>query len=210
MYLSSSENFDADSLSRSRSASIEWTVSSTVAMRLFEVFGEPEIDLFASRLNKVVPNFISWSRDSSAVAVDAFSVSWQQFARPYAFPPISLMASVLDKLYYSQGTVLLLVFPIWPSQPWFPTLLHLLCSEIYEFSAQNLTSNGWKVPKWTMGAALVTSTIALTRAFLLRLSSSCPLQEGHLPGNDTTPSGFTLTSGADPAAWIPVKHLFPR
>lgn len=209
-YVTSSENFDTDSLSRFRSASIEWTISVHIRAQLFVHFGEPDVDLFASRSNRIVPTFVSWTRDIEAYAVDAFSVSWNEFCRPYAFPPVSLISAVLDKLYYSGNTVLLLVFPVWPSQPWFASLLHMLCSEVRCFSAANISASGRKVPKWTMGSALVTSDTALIRAFHQQLPALCPPQEDHPHGSAMTPSGFTLMDGVEHAVWIPVMPLCPR
>ena len=37
----------------------------------------PSIDLFASRLNAQLPQFVSYRPDRAAVALDAFSISWK-------------------------------------------------------------------------------------------------------------------------------------
>jgi hypothetical protein len=45
----------------------------------------------------------------------------------YAFPPFSLIAQCLQKTEdHAFGTM---VVPLWPKQPWFPVLLHLLVDQ---------------------------------------------------------------------------------
>ena len=43
----------------------------------------------------------------------------------YAFPPFSVVARVLQKIQEDSGT-LLVILPLWPTQPWFPSALRLL------------------------------------------------------------------------------------
>ena len=54
--------------------------------RITNKFGSPEIDLFASRLNKQCAKYSSWRSDQEALFVDAFSVNWNNLFF-YAFPP---------------------------------------------------------------------------------------------------------------------------
>ena len=42
---------------------------------IMDIFGMPEVDIFAPRLNKQIGCFVSWKPDPEAVVVDAFSVS---------------------------------------------------------------------------------------------------------------------------------------
>ena len=89
-----------------------------------EIWGEPTIDLFASRLNAQVACYASWRPDPGATYVDAFSISWEnQFF--YAFPLFSLIARCLQKIVMekAEGTM---IVPLWPTQPWYSQLLHLI------------------------------------------------------------------------------------
>ena len=91
---------------------------------LTKIWGEPSIDLFASRLNAQVPCYASWRPDPDAAYVDAFSISWKkQFF--YAFPPFSLIARCLQKIAMEEAEGLMIV-PFWPTQPWYSQLLHLI------------------------------------------------------------------------------------
>ena len=50
----------------------------------------PEIDLFASRLNKQLYRYASWIPDPDDLYIDAMSISWEnQFV--YLFPPFSMI-----------------------------------------------------------------------------------------------------------------------
>ena len=84
----------------------------------------PQVDLFASRLNRQVDTFVSWKPEPAAWAVDAFSLNWKDIMF-YAFPPFSVLGQVLNKIIEDQASGKL-VMPLWPTQPWFPVMLSLL------------------------------------------------------------------------------------
>ena len=92
--------------------------------RITNKFGSPEIDLFASRLNKQYAKYSSWRPDPEALFVDAFSVNWNNLFF-YAFPPFSLIGRCLEKIHANQAEGILIV-PQWMSQSWYPKLLRLL------------------------------------------------------------------------------------
>ena len=81
-----------------------------------------DIDLFARRVNKQLQQYIAWTPDPFAVAIDAFSVNWASYKNAYAFPPFSIISRVLRKLLTDKAIVTLIA-PVWPSQPWFTRLL---------------------------------------------------------------------------------------
>ena len=109
-------NCEADSLSRQFVSNLEWSLDQDVFDRLVAITFLPDIDLFASRLNAKLDQFVSWHPEPGALAVDAFSVSWsnQNF---YAFPPFSLLTRVLGKIRNDVALVLLIA-PTWSTQPW--------------------------------------------------------------------------------------------
>ena len=85
----------------------------------------PETDLFASRLNHQVEQYVSHQPDPKAVAVDAFLINWKDYDIFYAFPPFSLITQVLQKIQHQQATGLLIV-PDWPTLIWYPKLMLML------------------------------------------------------------------------------------
>jgi len=85
--------------------------------------GKFNIDLSASRLNFKVPQYVSWRPDPGAQFTNAFLMNW----KPYyfnAFPPLSLLATCLQKIEQDQSKGLLIVL-MWTTQPWFTLLLNL-------------------------------------------------------------------------------------
>lgn len=91
---------------------------------------KPTIDLFASRLNYKLKPFVAYQPDPEAFAIDAFSLSWQSYLF-YAFPPFSLMPTVLQKIQEEKATGLILI-PKWPTQPWWPTAMRMLIQDPLE------------------------------------------------------------------------------
>lgn len=83
-----------------------------------------DIDLFASRLNFKVPQYVSRRPDPGAQFINAFLMNWKPHY-VYAFPPFSLLATCLQKIEQDQSTGILIV-PMWTTQPRFTLLLNLL------------------------------------------------------------------------------------
>lgn len=123
-YINSKDNKDADEESRQTRLETEWELNSFYFNEIVAVFGMPEIDIFASRINTKCEKFVSWYKDPDAVACDAFTIGWQAL-RFYAFPPFAIILRVLQKIVNdnAQGVV---IVPYWPTQPWFPIFMSLL------------------------------------------------------------------------------------
>lgn len=120
-------NTEADMQSRQFNDRTEWKLNDVVFHRLKETLLNPEIDLFASRLNFQVKPFMSWGHDPEAYAVDAFEHNWSKWLI-YAFPPFSLIQRVLMQWRRDRADGMLIV-PLWPTAVWFPQLLRLLVQE---------------------------------------------------------------------------------
>ena len=118
------DNVEADRLSRNVGVDTEWSIPQAIFDKLCLIFGRPSVDLFASRINHKLSDYISWHPDPSAVATDAFLFDWSDFFG-YAFPPFSVLGKVIQKIIRDRATVLV-VLPLWPSRSWFPLALHLL------------------------------------------------------------------------------------
>ena len=101
-------NVLADSLSRpDRILPVEWSLDREIAHQIFSLWGTPQIDLFATRLNHLLPLFVSPVPDHRACAVDAMSLEWKNLFA-YAFPPFKLVPLVLNKIRDSSSRFILI------------------------------------------------------------------------------------------------------
>lgn len=140
-YIRSSDNVVADKASRKVHVDTEWALANSKFQKIIKRFGPPDIDLFASRVNKKCNVYVSWLHDPDASAIDAFTLNWSRFFF-YAFPPFSIILRTLEKIIADQAEGILVV-PMWPSQPWYPIFLSLLVKEPLIFKPKpNLVSFG--------------------------------------------------------------------
>ena len=118
------DNVEADFASRIFDNTTEWMLNKQVFADVTKVFGMPEIDLFASKLNTQLKRYVSWYPDRKAVAIDAFTRFWgNEFV--YVFSPFSLILDILNKIKEEKAKALVIV-PYWPTQTWFPVLVRML------------------------------------------------------------------------------------
>ena len=102
----------------------DWKLNPILFKRIVNLFGPIEVDLFASRLTAQCPVYFSWRPDPYAAATDAFLQDWSQI-QGYANPPWSLIGRVLSQVQVQQAYIIL-VAPVWKTQPWYPLLLGML------------------------------------------------------------------------------------
>nr|CAH7764024.1 unnamed protein product [Callosobruchus chinensis] len=131
-YIKSSDNLEADKESRSLKDETEFELNPIIFNQIVNIFGKPQIDLFASRDNTKCDTFISWRKDPDSLAVDAFTLKWRNL-NFYAFPPFSQILRVLQKIEMDQAEGIVVV-PRWVTQPWYPHFMSLLKSEPIYFS----------------------------------------------------------------------------
>ena len=117
-------NTEADAESRVKNVDTEWMLDPGIFSEICEVFGKPEVDLFASRLNAQLPSYVAWRPDPNAKDVDAFTISWRNVYN-YAFPPFSVMGRLLRKAQLEEAEMLVIA-PVWATRPWFPRMLQML------------------------------------------------------------------------------------
>ena len=119
------DNLVADFLSRGKFLPSEWTLNPLIFQRICQVLvSQPEMDLFVSTLNFQLPKYCARYKDPQTWKVDALSFRWSGLPL-YAFPPFSILPTVLEKIA-QEGADVALVAPFWPQRPWFPNLLSLL------------------------------------------------------------------------------------
>lgn len=90
----------SDHGSRHFNDSVEWKLNSSVFKKLTELWGVPQIDMFASRCSKQVARYVSWKPDYEADFIDAFSMDWSKH-------------------------FIYILAPIWPTQNWWNRLTEL-------------------------------------------------------------------------------------
>ena len=77
----------ADYLSRNRPDPLEWSLASRVCVKLFAMWGQPQVDLFASPHNYRVNLWFSRHHHPQATAVNAIAQRWTGLT-VYASPQI--------------------------------------------------------------------------------------------------------------------------
>ena len=83
-------NITADEKLRNVSDATEWQLNHSHFQKICTIFGTPDIDLFASRLNRQVSKYVSWHPETEAHAIDAFSLKCS-YNLCYIFPPFSMI-----------------------------------------------------------------------------------------------------------------------
>ncbi|KAJ1156603.1 hypothetical protein NDU88_009321 [Pleurodeles waltl] len=116
-------NVRADSLSRHFSADHEWRLHPDQVRLIFQKWGFPRVDLFATRENAHCPLFCSLQYPMQEALGDAFQMTWCGQLL-YAFPPIPLIPRVLRKIRQDRALVILIA-PDWPRRVWYSDLLQL-------------------------------------------------------------------------------------
>lgn len=120
-FIAGAENTRADALSRLKQ-NTELTLNQMSFNMIIKEVGKIDVDLFANFCNKKCDRYVSWKPDPKAFNINAFTLDWSTFKLAYAFPPFSLLGRVLQKASQECSKNLVIVFPLWTSQPWFPLL----------------------------------------------------------------------------------------
>ena len=124
LHLPGRHNVWADALSRTEDSSVEWSLHPDTFSDLVELFGRPDIDLFASVENHHLPLYLTKGLPTAAGGPDALLTTWSRWPYVYLFPPPAavVMSAVCRRLRDFRGKVLL-VAPLWKAQPWCQQLL---------------------------------------------------------------------------------------
>ena len=120
-HLSGDLNVLADLMSREGPTGTEWSLDSHTFLWLSRLVGHLQVDLFATRYNTQLQDFVSPFPDPLAVGVDAFSLNWNAWDCVYLFPPVKLLHRVVPLLSRYQGRGVL-VAPMYSPSSWFPAL----------------------------------------------------------------------------------------
>ena len=159
-------------------------ISIDIFDKLCSIFGIPDIDLFASRLNKQREHYTSWLPDPGSCIINAMSVSWyNQYV--YIFPPFSMVWPALKKVPRECQKALIIV-PKWTTQPWLLFLFQLAVAEPREITSTLLTLPGTKKtyllsPKLRLLAALYPNNIKEQKIFQSKLPIYYQQHGGKIP-----------------------------
>ena len=123
MYRPGKVNVRADRLSRWKHDHTDIRLSKAAFEIVDRRYGPHSVDLFATRDNRLLPRYVSWHPDPSAVAVDAFLFPLKG-ENPYCFPPVTCIPRLLREVLRQQVTVTLIA-PDWQAA-WRPDLDRLL------------------------------------------------------------------------------------
>ena len=189
-------NVIADKLSRlGQTIQTEWSLLPEVFQQICNQWHRPQIDLFATRFNHKLPQFVSPVPDSLAVAVDALTLPWDDLDA-YAFPPTAILGKVVEKLLDYPCKRLILIAPGWPNMPWFwdlvtmssqvplslPNLPKLLTQPFNQIPHRNLTN-------LNLHAWLLEPRKSKNRAFLRQWQQEFRLLKEVLPDQSMRQSG---------------------
>ena len=112
------ENVDVDLKTRKINYDTEWKLNTELLQQALQIRRvNPDLDLFASRINTQLSSYVSFKPDPGAKAVDAFTLSWHD-TKFYVFPPFCVICR--DR---AKGVA---VVPDWPNQTWFPLIAKML------------------------------------------------------------------------------------
>jgi len=121
-HIPGSQNTEADKESRKNETYTEWKLNENIFSEIISNFEfQPNIDLFASRINKQLSCFVSYRPDPEATHINSFTIDWSNL-EIYAFPPFSCIGKVLQKIIHDKAKGIIVV-PNWPTQPWYSLLL---------------------------------------------------------------------------------------
>ena len=125
VHLAGVKNVRADRLSRVDHSGHDYELTEEAFSLLCDRVTFPlEVDCFASRLTHKLDVYYSRYHDPSSSGIDAFSLRWGDGV--YLFPPVPLIDRVISKVFADKPGHGVLICPLWPSQPWYPSLLDLL------------------------------------------------------------------------------------
>lgn len=164
---------------------------------------KPTIDLFANRFNTQLPRYCSAFHDLKATHTNAMTLTWGNTV--YAFPPLKMIPSTLQKIEMDKATALV-ILPLTPSSRWYPMMLNMVASNpihIAQGKATFRTPNKYIQPlkqwsKWSwIGIILshsnsksVANWRSRTRRKWLRSSGASQPSQGIKPNGDS----FTLNT----------------
>ena len=115
-YLPSELNTVTNRESRKKTDSSEWLLHPKVFQVVSRLLVSLIIGLLASGLCHQLHQYIAWHPDPYCQGRDAMIHNWN-IGLPYVFPPLSMFSRVLLKTKQEYVLLLILIAPVWSTQP---------------------------------------------------------------------------------------------
>ena len=162
---------------------MEWHLSPPIVHRLFQLRGNPQVDLFASHLNHQLPCWFSQTDHTLAEASNALSQSWTGLSL-FALRAIPLLVKTLIKIREDQAEEVIFIAPNWPRRSWYHLLkmayeIPLLLPHRWDLLSQCLPDKGvlyhtdlltFQLMEWKLS-----SVPSRTKGFRMQLSERSSL-----------------------------------
>ena len=135
-WLSSADNLEADFLSRQALLAWDFQLDRRLFRRIccqFQV--KPTLDAFATNRTNLLPRYMTWERDESAVGQNCLNYYWDPVT--WLFPPVPLIPAVLREVEEQQIEAIL-ICPGWQRALWWPHLSKMLVQPIRRLPAVRL------------------------------------------------------------------------
>ena len=215
-HIPGSLNVIADGLSRrGQILPTEWALNPQIFKAICRITSTPLVDLFATKYNHKLANYVSPVPDNQAWGIDALSMSWSGMWG-YAYPPTPIISQVLNKISSDQCKILLIA-PAYPRTSWYQVLLKLSIMEPirlppnwnllkqpktnkYHMSPESLNLHAW----------LLSGNQLETKAFRKKLPCAYQNQSGPLQQGFMTPNGECFLLGVVENKLIQSIPLFSR
>ena len=121
------QNIIADRESRVCHVDSEWMLSPRYLHQSLNLLSfKPDIDLFATQINRQFSDYVAYRPVPEAKFMDAFIIDWPGL-KFYALPPIAVIFRVLSKMSQDEAKGIIVV-PYWPNQIWYPVMLKMVIS----------------------------------------------------------------------------------
>ncbi len=218
VHISGCDNVEADRLSRHRvehprhlERSTEWSLDQEIANLLFDLWGLPIVDLFATRLNTKVEAFYARLPDPLALPGNPLQVDWSQ-GLLYMYAPQPLLSLALHKVIREEAQVIAII-PWWPRRGWFPLVLQLLVDLpvlLPEVDGLLVGGDGVFHPnlhELRLAAWRLSGDLSAGEAFRERLQQPSAQLIDSRRAICTTPSGGPFLAGVLERVRIPFTHL---
>jgi len=189
-----SQKYISRSVESDKDPSNRWELNNVVVQKIFQIWGHPTIDIFATFENKKAVVFCSWIQHPQALTVDALAINWDNMFA-YAYPPLTLIPKVLPRMQKFQCEIILIA-PFWPKQHWYPQLLQLLVAYPLRIpTIENLLTQGKRKVAhpdpdiFKLTACRLSTNVLKQEVFQKMLRNCC-----QLPGNQVLRRTINVSS----------------
>ena len=116
------QNIIADRESRVCHVDSEWMLSPRYLHQSLNLLSfKPDIDLFATQINRQFSDYVAHRPDPEAKFTDEFTMDWSDL-KFYAFPQIAIISRFLSKISQDEAKGIIVV-PYWRNQVWYPVMM---------------------------------------------------------------------------------------